>query len=96
MPPKITSRVTCSHGHDWIESNIYTTPYGQKVCRVCQRQYQRRYREMLRTFEQKTKNAIQKIRILHEDQIKDFENKIASGEKISTIDFKNFIDNLCN
>jgi DNA-directed RNA polymerase subunit RPC12/RpoP len=28
-------RTQCKHGHPWIEENIYTSPKGLKMCRIC-------------------------------------------------------------
>jgi len=38
-------RKTCHRGHDWVESNIYTTPQGSRKCRKCRNLKKRQYRK---------------------------------------------------
>jgi hypothetical protein len=35
----------CAQGHPYTAENTYLTPIGRRVCRICSRERQRRYRE---------------------------------------------------
>ena len=45
-------KLTCKYGHPWIESNIYTSPKGQKSCRTCHNE-----RTLARYHEKKAASA---------------------------------------
>jgi len=39
------NKTHCARGHEYSGTNVYTAPNGQRYCRICNGQAQRRWRE---------------------------------------------------
>jgi hypothetical protein len=88
MPrPRITDRLTCKHGHPWVEENIYTTPSGYKTCKTCAREANHRQRKDV-ILERRRKARNERLSVLL--------SLVEDDIVLSVRDFKQMIADLCD
>ena len=87
MPrPKITDRLTCKHGHQWVSENIYTSSTGAKTCKTCAKEANHRQRKVAKLGER---------RRTYDDRLNTLLSKVDDSVVLSAREFKQMISDIC-